>query len=102
MAFLEFFQAATGARVIAAYFFQRVTHRLSVSVAAVWAVYVCLLMVVLMLLSMVVIVLAIGAVNVGFLLHRGLLRDVVAGDYLAITLKVHAASKHHAGFYFAL
>lgn len=32
----------------------------------------------------------------------GLLRDVVAGDYLAITLKVHAASKHQPGFYFAL
>ena len=32
----------------------------------------------------------------------GLLRNVVAGDYLAIALKVHAASEHQAGFYFAL
>jgi hypothetical protein len=38
----------------------------------------------------------------GVLAAWGLLRDVVAGDYLAITLKVHAASKHQAGFYFAL
>lgn len=32
----------------------------------------------------------------------GLLRNVIAGDYLAFALKVHAASKHPAGFYFAL
>src|SRR3990167_1091430 len=32
----------------------------------------------------------------------GLLRNVVAGDYLAIALKVHAASEHQAGFYVAL
>lgn len=38
----------------------------------------------------------------GALVAWGLLRDVVAGDYLAITLKVHAASKHQPGFYFAL
>lgn len=32
----------------------------------------------------------------------GLLRNVVAGDYLAIALKVHAATEHQAGFYFTL
>lgn len=37
----------------------------------------------------------------GVLAAWGLLRDVVAGDYLAITYKVHAASKHKTGFYFA-
>ena len=67
VAFLEFFLAAAWARVVTANIFQCVTHRLDVGVAAVGAMYVTLVVAVLMLL--VVVVLAIGAVDVGFLLH---------------------------------
>ena len=67
VAFLEFFLAAAGAGVIAANIFQWVAHRRLVGVAAVWAMHMALVVAVLMLVVMVV--LAIGAVNVGFLLH---------------------------------
>jgi hypothetical protein len=67
VAFLEFFLAAARARVIAANIFQWVAHRLCVGVAAVGTMHVALLVAVLMLVS--VIVLAVGTVNVGLLLH---------------------------------
>jgi hypothetical protein len=67
VALLEFFQAAAWARVIAANIFQRVAHRRFMGVAAVWAMHVALVVGMLMVVS--VVVLAIWAVDVGFLLH---------------------------------
>jgi hypothetical protein len=67
VALLEFFLAAARAKVIAANILQRVTRRFCVRVAAIGAVHMTLVVVMLMLL--IVIVLAVGAVNVGFLLH---------------------------------
>jgi hypothetical protein len=67
VAFLEFFLAAAWARVVAAYIFQRVTHRFCMAVTTAGAVYVALLLGVFMLGG--VVVLAIWTVNVGFLLH---------------------------------
>lgn len=69
MALLEFLAVAAWARVVAANVFQGVTHRLLVSVAAVWAVHMT--MVVIMVLVMVMIVVAVRAMDrVGLLGHQ--------------------------------
>jgi hypothetical protein len=69
VALFKFFQAAAWARVIAAHIFKRVTYWLFVGVTAAWAMYVAIIMNMLMAVIMRVVVLAIWAVNVGFLLH---------------------------------
>ncbi len=66
------------------------------AVVAVWAMYVAVMMIV------VVVVLAVRTMDMGFLAHEALLRNKIAGNYLAISLQVHAASEQQAGFYFAL
>lgn len=66
VALLEFLGAATGARVVAPDFFQRVAHRLLVGVAAVRAVH----MAVIVVMIMVVIVVAVWAMDVRLLVHR--------------------------------
>ena len=65
VALLEFFLATAGAWVVAADVFQRVARRFLMVVVAVWAMHVT--MVVAMVVRMIVI--AVGAVDVGFLLH---------------------------------
>ena len=67
MALLEFFAAATWARVVAANVFEFVTHRLLGGVAAMRAMHVTV--VVMGVIMMIVIVVAVGAMNVGLLGH---------------------------------
>ena len=67
VALLEFFAAATWARVVAANVFEFVTHRLLGGVAAMRAMHVTV--VVKGLIMMIVIVVAVGAMNVGLLGH---------------------------------
>jgi hypothetical protein len=69
VAFFKFFQAATWARIITAHLFKRVTYWLCMGVTAVWAMHVAVIMSMFVAVIMWVIVLAIWAVNVGFLLH---------------------------------
>ena len=61
VALLEFFLATAGAWIVAADVFQRVARRFLMVVVAVWAMHVT------MVVRMIVI--AVGAVDVGFLLH---------------------------------
>ncbi|KPC32859.1 Repressor protein c2 [Pseudomonas syringae pv. cilantro] len=63
MAFLEFLVAAARARIVAANVLQGVAYRFLVSVTAVWTVDMAMLVV-------VMIVVAIGAMNMGLLVHR--------------------------------
>ena len=63
VALLEFFLATAGAWIVAADVFQRVARRFLMVVVAVWAMHVTMVVVVRM------IVIAVGAVDVGFLLH---------------------------------
>jgi hypothetical protein len=67
VALLEFFAAATWARVVAANVFEFVTHRLLGGVAAMRAMHVTV--VVMGVIMMIVIVVAVGAMNVGLLGH---------------------------------
>ncbi|KQB55655.1 hypothetical protein AQS70_00545 [Pseudomonas endophytica] len=67
VALLKFFAAATWASVVTAYVFQGITYRLLRGVAAVRAVYVA--MIVGMVVMMLVIVVTVGAMNVGLLGH---------------------------------
>ena len=67
MALLEFLLAAARARVVAANVFQRIAHRLLVSVAAVRAVDMA--MVVIMVI-VIVIVVAVRTMDMGLLSHR--------------------------------
>lgn len=67
VALLEFFAAATWARVIAANVFQFVAHWLLGGVAAMRAMHVTV--VVMGVIMMIVIVVAVGAMNVGLLGH---------------------------------
>ena len=69
MALLEFLAIAAWARIVAADILQCVAHRLLMSVAAVGAVDVAVVMIVMM--AMVMIVVAIRAVDVRLLGHRG-------------------------------
>lgn len=63
VALLEFFLATTRAGIVAADVFQRVARRFLMVVIAIWTMHVAMAMVVRM------IVIAVGAVDVGFLLH---------------------------------
>ena len=67
MAFLEFLVAAAWAWIVTADVFQRIAHWLLMSVTAVRAMYVTVLVVVMV---MVVIMVAIRAMNMGVLVHR--------------------------------
>ncbi len=96
MALLEFFRTAAGAGIIPAHVFQRIAYRLLVAMVAVWAMHVAVVVIVVML------VLAVRTVDVGFLAHGVLLRNKIAGNYLAISLQVHATAEQQAGFHFAL
>jgi hypothetical protein len=90
VAFLEFLLAAAGAGVVAPDVFQGVARRLLVSMVAVRAMHVTVIMVMVMVMLGVV---AIGAVYVGLLVHVRLLGNEIAGDYLAIARHVHVASE---------
>lgn len=67
VALLEFFLATAGAWIVAADVFQRVARRFLMVVVAVWAMHVT--MVVAMVVVVRMIVIAVGAVDVRFLLH---------------------------------
>src|SRR5690606_26039137 len=95
VAFLEFLLTAARARVVAADVLQGVAHRLLVSMVAVRAVHVSVIMMI--VLGMV----AVGTVYVGVLVHVRLLGNEIAGDYLSITRHVHATAEQQAGFYLA-
>ena len=86
MALFEFLFAAAGARIVASDVFQGIAHGLLWRVAAVWAVNMGVLMVVVLML---VVVIAVRAVNVGFLVHQSL-SGIIAANYLVITYQVHA------------
>ena len=68
VALLEFLAAAARARVVAANVFQRIAHRLLVGVTAVRAMHVAVA-VVMGVIMLVMIVVAVRAVNVGLLGH---------------------------------
>ena len=91
VAFFEFLLAAAWAGIIAANVLQGVARRLLVAVIAVGAVHVVMVMV--MVVSVIMVVIAVRAVDVFLLGHAGLLRDVIAGNYLAIARHVHAPSE---------
>ena len=91
VAFLEFLLAAARARIVAANILQRIAYRVMAMVAVRPVNMRCMVM--------LVIVVAIGAVHVGFVVHEvSLLRDKVAGDYLAIGGDVHAPPEHQTSF----
>lgn len=46
-------------------------------------------------------VVAVGAVCVGVLVHMRLLRNEIAGNYLAITRHMHATTEQQTRFYLA-
>lgn len=96
MTFLEFLLATAWAGVVATDIFQGVAHRLLVSMVAVWAMHVTVVMIMLMIGLGVV---AVGTVYVGLLVHVDLLRNEIAGDYLAIPRHVHAAPEQQTSFY---
>lgn len=95
MTFLEFLLAAARAGVVTTDILQRVAHRLLMAVVAMWAVHVAMIVVV------VVVVVAVRAMDMGLLVHKYLLGNEMAGDYLAIARNLHAASEHEAGFHLA-
>lgn len=90
MAFLEFLLTAAWAGIVAANVFQGVAHRLLVSMVAVRAMHVTVLMIMLVIVLGMV---AVGAVYVGLLVHVRLLGNEIAGDYLAITRHVHVTAE---------
>ena len=69
VALLEFLLAAAWARIVAAYVFQLVAHWLLMSVTAVRAVNVAVLVIV-MAMIVVMVVVAVWAMHVGLLVHR--------------------------------
>lgn len=95
MAFLEFLLAAAWTGVVAAYILQRVARRLLVAVVAMRAMHVAVVMLV------IVLMVAVRAMDMGLLVHKYLLGNEMAGDYLAIARNLHAASEHEAGFHLA-
>ena len=97
MTFLEFLLAAARAGVVTTDILQRVAHRLLMAVVAMRAVHVAMIVVV------VVVVVAVRAMDMdmGLLVHKYLLGNEMAGDYLAIARNLHAASEHEAGFHLA-
>ena len=66
VALLEFFVAATWAGIIATYVLERVAHWLLRFVIAMWAMHVAVVM---GMIVVVMIVIAIGTVHVGLLVH---------------------------------
>jgi hypothetical protein len=70
VALLEFLAVAAWARIVAAHVFQGVAHRLLVSVAAVRAVYMAMVVIMVVVMGMIMIVIAVWAMNVGLLGHR--------------------------------
>ncbi|GFM64955.1 hypothetical protein PSCICJ_10730 [Pseudomonas cichorii] len=68
VAFLEFLVAAAWARIVATNVLQGIAHRLLVSVAAVRAVDMAMLVIVMV---MIMIVVAIRTMDMGLLVHRG-------------------------------
>ena len=71
MALLEFLLAAARARVVAANVFQRIAHRLLVSVAAVRAVDMAMVVImVIVIVIVIVIVVAVRTMDMGLLSHR--------------------------------
>jgi hypothetical protein len=66
VALFEFFLAAAWARVVSSYVLQGIANGFLGRVAAVWAMDVCVLMFVVLMLMVVI---AVRAVNVGFLVH---------------------------------
>ena len=68
MTLFEFFAAATRARIVAANVLQRIAHRLLMGVTAVRAMHVAVA-VVMGVIMLVMIVVAVRAVNVGLLGH---------------------------------
>ena len=69
VALLEFLLAAAWARIVAAYVFQLVAHWLLMSVTAVRAMDVAVLVIV-MAMIVVMVVVAVWAMHVGLLVHR--------------------------------
>jgi hypothetical protein len=67
VALLELLAAAARARIVAADVFQRVAHRLLVSVAAIGAVHMAMVVIMLVVMSMIVV--AIRAMDMRFLGH---------------------------------
>ena len=65
MAFLEFFLTAARARIVATNVLQRIAHRLLVSVAAVRAVDMAVVVI-----MVIVIVVAVRTMDMGLLSHR--------------------------------
>ncbi len=90
MALLEFLAAAARARIVATHILQRVAYRLLVSVTAVRAVDMTMVVIVVLML---VIVIAIRAVDMGLLGHAVSLRNNFGGNYLAFTLQVHVMAQ---------
>jgi hypothetical protein len=68
------------------------------AVVAVWTMHVAMVVAV----RMVVVMIAVRAVDMFLLGHALLLRDVIAGNYLAITRHVHALSEQPTRFNCAL
>lgn len=82
MALLVLLVAAARARIVAADVFQCVAHRLLVAMVAMRAVDMAMVV-------MVMIVVAVRAMDMRLLGHYGSLRDKIAGNYHAIALQVH-------------
>jgi hypothetical protein len=69
VALFKFFQAAAWARIITAHIFQWVTYWFFVGMTAAWAMDVAVVVRMLVAVIMGMLMLAVGAVNVGILLH---------------------------------
>jgi hypothetical protein len=69
VALFKFFQAAAWARIVTAHIFQWITYGLFVGMTAAWAMHVAVVVRLLVAVIMGMLVLAVGAVNVSFLLH---------------------------------
>ena len=67
MALLELFLAAARAGIVAPDFLQRVAHGLLVRMAAMWAVYMAVIIVV---VAVVMVVVAIKTMNIRVLIHQ--------------------------------
>ncbi len=89
VALFEFLLAAARAGIVATYVFECIAHRFLRLVVAVRAVDMAVVM---MMVVVVVIVVAIRAMHMGLLVHR-LLRDQIAGNYVAIAANTHAVSE---------
>ncbi|POD73638.1 hypothetical protein BKM17_19510 [Pseudomonas syringae group genomosp. 3] len=96
MAFLEFLVAAARARIVATHVLQRVAHRFLVRVTAVRTVDMALLVVV-----MIVVVVAIRAMNMGLLVHR-VYSTVKSAIKIWRALSRKSAPSSNRQFFFAL